>query len=166
VEEIITRLYVGGDKDYERVKDNAGWSFLRAAKYGPGGHQQTLGYHTPGAPPGKNYLWVRKGNLLALNLIDIDDPQFIPDELLRKGIEFLQERMAAGDKVLSACNAGHNRGPTMAMLYMRSVGELPQPYNRAKKIFHTIYPPLSQDHGMEFHARRLWDEIAPKGTNA
>jgi len=157
--EVIKRLFVGGDEQYEKVKDKPGWSWLRAAKYGPGGHQQTLNYHTLAAPPGKDYLWVRRGNLFAMNLIDVDDPAFIPDELLRKGLEFINERMNAGDKVFVGCNSGHSRGPTMAFLYLRTIGELDQPFNRAKHIFKTIYPPFDEGSGMEFHARRLWDEL-------
>jgi predicted protein tyrosine phosphatase len=118
-----------------------------------------LGYHTMGAPKGENYLFVRKGDHAAMNLIDVDDPQFISDDMLKKGIEFAKEMYAKGKPILIHCNAGHSRGPTTAMMFMRSIGELPQPFNRAKKIFSTLYPSFNPGHGMEFHARKLWNEL-------
>ena len=157
--EIIKQLYVGDDASYEKTKGQSGWSWLRCCKEGPGGHRQTLHYESLGAPRGKNYLWVRKGNLLALNLIDVEDPQMIPDEVLDTGVAFIKERMDAGDRVLVACNAGMSRGPTIAMLFLRTIGELDQPFNRARHIFKTLYPKYSPGHGMLFHAMNRWDEL-------
>lgn len=167
--EIIKRLYIGDDAAYERLKDKPGWSFCRCCKDGPGGHRQTLGYTTPGAPKNSpDYLFVRKSNLMALNLIDVDDASLMPEEVILAGIEFINERMNAGDKVLVACNAGISRSPTIVMLFLRTIGELDQPFNRAQKIFDTLYPKHDPGAAIEFHARHLWDElkginVAPKG---
>jgi len=166
--EIIKRLYVGDDSAYERLKDEKGWSFLRCCKDGPGGHRQTLGYKSLAAPHGPDYLFVRRGNLMALNMIDVPDPELMPEEMLLEGIDFINERMNAGDKVLVACNQGISRSPTVAMLFLRTIGELDQPFNRARKIFDTLYPRHDPGAAVEFHARNLWDELkginlAPKG---
>jgi|SRR5208337_216189 len=160
--EIIDHLYVGSDADVAEA-EKRGYAGLAATKDGPDGHRAMLGYTTLGAPKGKDYLFVRKGDHMALNLIDVENPEFIPEKVLDAGIAFIKEMIAAGKTVLVHCNAGHSRGPTIALLYMRSVGELPQPFNRARHIFKTLYPPYEPGHGMEFHARRLWDELAPKG---
>jgi hypothetical protein len=163
-EQIIDRLYIGDDAGYEKIKGKDGWSCLRCCKDGPGGHKELLGYHTLGAPKGPDYLWYRKNkHLMALNIIDLEDPSFVPVPAIEEGIAFVTERMNAGDKVLVACNSGHSRSPSITMLYMRSVGELPQPINRAKKIFKTLYPPYDPAHGIDFRVHELWDEIAPKG---
>jgi len=164
VSEIIKRLYVGDDILYERLKNQPGWSFLRCCKDGPGGHRQTLHYESLGAPHGPNYLFVRDSKThMALNLLDHESPDMIPDEVLDKGIEFINERMKAGDKVLAACNAGMSRSPTIIMLFLRTIGELDQPFPRAKHIFKTLYPKYDPGHGMETHARARWDEL--KGIN-
>jgi hypothetical protein len=160
--EIIKNLYVGDDDTYERVKNNLGWSFLRATKEGPGGHRQTLGYSTLAAPAGPNYLWIRRGKLLALNLIDVDDPEMIPDEVIDKGLKFIDERMRSGDKVLVACEAGHNRSATLALMYLRTIGELPQGFDRAQHIFKTIYSKYEPRVSMRTHARTRWDELKDK----
>lgn len=157
MEEIIKRLYVGNDSDYERLKDHDDWSFLRVCKEGPGGHRQTLGYHTLGAPKDSpNYLWIRKGNLMSLNILDLDDPEMIPELPIRKGLEFIKERLDAGDKVLSACNQGHSRGPTTAMMFLRTIGELPYGFTTSEKIFRALYPKYSPAHGMRAFAREHW----------
>ena len=154
--EIIKNLFIGDDASYERLKNNKGWSFLRCCKEGAGGHRQTLNYHTPGAPVGPNYLWVKRGNLLALNILDLEDPKMIPDELFDKGLKFIDDRMKAGDKVLVACNQGHSRSVGMVMLYLRSIGELPQSFARAKHIFKTIYSKEDIGKGIETHVRQRW----------
>lgn len=153
---IIDRLWVGDDTGYEKIEGKPGWSILRCCKEGPGGHRQTLGYTTLGAPQGPNYLWVRRKNKLALNILDLEDPQMIPDKVIDKGLEFIKERMDAGDKVLVACNAGHSRSPSLVMLYLHSINELPQPFNRAKTIFKAIYEPFSPGHGMLWHLHNRW----------
>jgi len=162
LDEIIPRLFEGNDEAYERVKGRSGWSWLRAAKYGPGGHAQTLGYHTLSAPSGPNYLWVRKGNLLALNILDLDDPEMIPEELIFKGLDFIHERMDAGDKVLVACNSGHSRSASLVLMYLRTIGEMPYPVHKAMNLFKKFYPPYNPAAGMKYHTFHLWNQLENK----
>jgi hypothetical protein len=160
MEQVIDRLFVGGDSDYERVKDKPGWSVLRTCKEGPGGHRQTVGYTTIGAPKGPTYLSAKKGNnLLALNFIDPKDPNFIPLEMVQKGMEFIDRRLAAGDKILVACNAGHSRGPATALLYLRAIGELDNNFIISERIFRTLYPNYLPDQGVRQFARTRWNEF-------
>lgn len=152
-------LYVGGDTDYEKITHRTGWSALRCAKYGLGGHQQTVGYHTLAAPPGPDRLWVRKGNLMALNLLDLDDPNFVDPDMMEKGLDFIAERLEAGDKVLVACNQGQSRGPTTALLFLRRIGEMPYSFVSAERVYRTLYPPYSPAQGIRQFARSKWAEI-------
>lgn len=163
MEQVYDKLYVGGDTDYDKLKDVKGWSWLRCCKYGLGGHQQTLGYHSMGAPKGPDYLAVRRGNLMALNFIDAHDPNLIPKAMIDKGLAFIGERLAAGDKVLVACNAGHSRGPTTAMLYLRSIGELPYHFITSENIYRTLYKNYDPGIGVRQFARTHWSVY---GSNA
>lgn len=158
MEEVVNNLYVGGDTDFEKIAHRTGWSALRVCKYGPGGHQQTLGYKTLAAPKGPHYLWAGKGNLLALNAVDLDDPHFVSEEMVNKGLDFIATRLSEGDKVLVACNQGQSRGPTLALLYMRRIGELPYNFIQAERIFRTIYPPYAPAQGMRQYARTHWGD--------
>src|ERR1035437_10061401 len=105
MEEIYPRIYVGGDEDYLKVRGKEGYSWLRCAKYGPDGHKELLGYETPGAPSGPNYLFFRKNkHLMALNLLDLNDPNMVPfDGCIKVGLDFVKERWDAGDKVSICC---------------------------------------------------------------
>jgi hypothetical protein len=155
MEEIIKRLYVGSDADVAKAKER-GYSRLACCKDGPNGHRAMLGYTSLGAPKGRDYLFAQKGNWMALNLIDSDDPTMIPDKVLDVGLKFIAEQMDAGKTILVHCNAGRSRSPSIVMLYLHSIGELSQSFNRARHIFHTIYPPFDPGHGMEFKIRTRW----------
>lgn len=167
MEQIIGRLYVGNDEDYLKIKDNSAWSVLRCCKEGHGGHRDTLGYTTQAAPKGQCYLFVDQRNLRALNYIDPHDPNFIPKEMIERGLEFIDKRLAAGDKVLVACNAGHSRGPTTALIYLRSIGELAGNFVSSERVFHTLYPEYDPGIGVRQFARTHWDyfkDLLRKGS--
>lgn len=157
MESVIQHLYIGGDVDYVRLQDRDGWSFLRTCKYGPGGHQETLGYKTLGASKGPHYLSVDQRARRALNFIDVQDPNLIPLQMIEKGLEFINKRMAAGDNVLVACNKGGSRGPTMALLYLRAIGELTGNFIQSEKIFRTLYHNYDPGIGARTFARNNWD---------
>lgn len=159
MEKVVNNLYVGGDADYERLKGKNGWSFLRCCKEGPGGHRDTCGYIGLGAPKGPNYLSILKDELMALNFIDANDPNYIPGEMVSKGLKFVDDRLTAGDKVLVACNAGHSRGPTTAMLYLRSIGDLVGNFIASERIFRTLYPHYDPGIGVRQFARSNWDRF-------
>lgn len=158
MEEVYPHLWVGNDQDYEQTKDKDNWSFLRCCKYGPGGHQQTLGYDTLAAPDGKNKYIVRKGNLMALNILDLHDPHYILPEMIDVGLEFIQVRLIVGDKVLVACNHGHSRGPSIALLYLRSIGELPYSLGMSERVFAALYPNYSPKQGIRQYVRMHWSD--------
>jgi hypothetical protein len=155
--DILTDLYVGGDAAYEKVKDKEGWRTLRCCKYGPGGHQQSLGYTTPGAPKGPDYLSVVKKNRIALNFIDVADPHLIPVEMVMTGIKYVDSQLRSGHKVLIACNEGHSRGPTTGLLYLRATGELPGNFVHSERIYRTLYPEYSPGIGARQFAKQNWD---------
>lgn len=168
MENIYPHLFVGDDNDYEKIKDKPGWVALRCCKYGPGGHQQTLGYTTKSAPHGKNYLSVDALRRRALNYIDVSDPNFIPIPMIEKGLEFIDKRLLAGDNVLVACNAGHSRGPTTALLYLRAIGDLTGNFHFSERKFRALYDKYDPGIGTRQFAMTHWDTFENylrKGSN-
>lgn len=167
MESVYPHLFVGDDNDYEKIKDKNKWSTLRCCKYGTGGHQQTLGYDTLGAPKGTNYLSVDALRRRALNFIDVSDPNFIPIPMIEKGLEFINTRLASGDNVLVACNAGHSRGPTTALLYLRSIGDLTGNFHSSERKFRALYNKYDPGIGCRTFAHNNWDffsNLLRKGT--
>jgi len=159
MKEVYKGLYIGDDESAERVKDRSGFSILRCCKFGPDGHKDLLGYDTQSAPEGKNKYWVRRGNILALNMLDLHDPNFVPDEMVQQGLDFIKDRLEAGDKVLVACNHGASRGPTMALMYLRTVGDFPYGFLQSERIFRGIYPKYDPGIGINQFARMHWANL-------
>ena len=85
LEEVIPRLWVG-DREAVPIAEKRGYSILAACKDGsPDCHRAVLGYTTRGAPRNQDYYFVQRGNHMALNLIDVDDPNMIPREVVDAG---------------------------------------------------------------------------------
>ena len=148
-------LFVGSDEDdAEAVK--LGYAILVCAKDGPHGHRHMLGYKSLGAPKDANYFYTVKGKRMALNLLDHEDPEFIPPVVIFAGLNFVNHRLKEGDKVLVHCNAGHSRGPTMAEMFLRAIGELPSGFGTSEKVFRSLYPKYDPGVGMRSFARTHW----------
>ena len=159
MEQIIKNVYVGADRDYDHVKDREDFSILRCCKYGPGGHKDLLKYTTRSAPEGPNRYWVKQGRVMALNLLDLDDPNKIPPEMIKAGLDFAKEELTKGQKVLIACNEGHSRGPSCALMFLRSIGDMTHPFMQSEKVFKTLYPKYEPEMGIRQYARDHWNKL-------
>lgn len=155
MEELRKGLWLGSDKDVDKAKDK-GWARLCCCKEGPDSHRSMIGYTTLGAPRDSQYLVARKGDVMALNLIDVDDPSMIPNEPIDAGLKFIKEMQDKGTTTLVHCNQGHSRSVGIMMLYLRSVGALPSSFSKALAMFTKVYPPADMGAGMERVVRKRW----------
>jgi hypothetical protein len=161
LEEIIPRIWVG-DAEGVLEAERRGYSILAACKDGsPDCHRAVLIYTTLGAPKDKNYFFYRSdARHMALNLIDVDDPDLIPDEPIDAGLKFMKERYDAGDKIFSHCVAGHTRGPSLALAFLRTIGEMPGPsFLGAERKFRSLYPEYDPGIGVRTRIRARWKEL-------
>jgi dual specificity protein phosphatase-like protein len=154
-EKIIDGLWLGSDLGHSEMK-RRGYARLCCCSGGPYGHREMLGYRTPGAPKGKDYLFARRGDWMALNMFDAADKAMIPDKCIDAGLAFIKERRDAGQQVFVHCNHGHSRSPSIMMLYLHMIGELNQGYKQARHVFQTLYPKFSPGQGMLDHIRDRW----------
>jgi hypothetical protein len=163
MEEIYPNLYVGSGEDYEALKKkdaSKDFSFVRMCKYGTDGHQEVLGYHTLAAPAGPNYLFAHKGkNLLAVNILDINDPNFVPLECFLIAIRFIKQKLDEGRKVLAACNQGHSRGPSTGLAFLRAIGDMPHNFHTSERIYRTLYRKYDPGQGVRQRIRESWAEL-------
>lgn len=158
-EKIIDGLYLGDEEGLPEA-EKRGYAVLAACKDGsPDCHRAILGYTTLGAPKDKNYYFIQRGDHMALNLIDSEDPDFIPDAVIDAGLRFIKEQRDAGKKVFVHCIAGHSRSTTIVLMYLHAIGELPQGFLRAEHIFRTLYPDYDPGKGMRAHARARWAQL-------
>jgi len=151
-------LFVGDDNDVAQA-DRKGFAVLDACKDGPHSHRGLLGYTGMGAPRDKNYLYAERGKRMALNLIDVEDVNFIPAKVIKAGLEFIHKHLAKGDKVLVHCNAGKSRSASIALMYLRSIGELPYSLRTSEKFFKSMYPPYEPTKGIHDFTRAHWEEL-------
>lgn len=155
MEKIIDGIYLGGDKDVPEAKRRR-FARLCCCKDGIDSHRSMLEYATLGAPKDANYYFAQRGNVMALNLIDAPTPEMIPAEVIDAGLKFIYRMRQKGENVFIHCNAGHSRGPTMTLMYLRAIGEFTQGFYRAQEIFKTLYEPYSPAKGMWVTARDRW----------
>jgi hypothetical protein len=158
MKQISPSVYVGSDEDYEKVKDDKEWATLRCCKFGPGGHKEMLGYDTQAAPEGPNKYWTKRGRKMALNLLDLDDPNFVPEEAIQQGLDFIRDHVDS-QKVLIACNAGVSRGPTMGLMWLRTIGRMPYGFMQSERQYRNLYRDYDPSLGIEQFARSHWSSL-------
>jgi dual specificity protein phosphatase-like protein len=151
-------LFVGDDNDDQEAAKK-GYTILSACKDGPYGHRAALRYTTMGAPKDENYFHATRGKRMVLNLLDVDDPKFIPEEVIFPALRFINKHLKAGDKVLAHCNAGHSRSPSLALAYLRAIGEMPYNFRTAEKVFKSLYPRYAPGLGMRTFVRQHWEQL-------
>jgi hypothetical protein len=151
-------LYVGDDSDDQEAAKK-GYAILSACKDGPWGHRAALRYTTMGAPKGDHYFHATRGKRMVLNLLDLEDPEFIKEDVIFPALKFINKHLKAGDKVLVHCNAGHSRGPTIGMMFLRTIGELPGGFLTSEKVFRALYPKYEPKAGMRTFAREHWQQL-------
>jgi predicted protein tyrosine phosphatase len=92
-----------------------------------------------------------------LNLVDADDPAYIPKEIIDKALETI-EREISSSKILLHCNQGMSRSAIIGMLYLRAKDELPFNFDVSETKFKELYPFYNPNSGMRIFAQRNWDE--------
>ncbi len=156
--EVHPGLFVGSEMDYKSQIESIGnWAIVQACKdpY----HRQALGYSGRGAPKDHpEYLIAKRDNRLILNLVDANDPDYIPDEIMDASVSFIHERLSDGQKVLVHCNQGMSRSPAIAMLYLGTHTERLShtSFEQAFTAFHAMYPPFSPAMGVLGFLRKRW----------
>ncbi len=153
MKELYKNLYVGGDEAVPEARKR-GMSIIHACKDGDFSHRALLKYESMGAPKGPEYLTARRPGNLYLNLIDADEPDFVPDAVINEALSFIKDNLAKDKSVLIHCNHGLSRSPTIIFLYLYSAGKLPAEYHRAIRAFRQIYPQYDPSIGLELYAKR------------
>jgi len=124
-------LYVGDDADCFS-DERPGWAVVHACKNPC--HAAAVGYSGSLSYSHPNYLQLRCGSHLYLNLIDPPTPLFIPASF-KYALDFIDEYIGSR-KVLIHCNEAFSRAPSIALLYLA---------NRAKVIRETSYAAACED---------------------
>lgn len=162
--QIHTNLYIGTESDYEQqVKYQPGWYIVHACKEPY--HRQLLGYTGQGAPKEHpEYLLARRENRLYLNLVDVANPAYVSDNIVRTTMTFIDESLSAGTKCLVHCNQGESRSPSLGLLYLAYKGILPNTtLTVAEAAFRKLYPMYNPKAGIRGYLEIHWHEYIIQG---
>jgi len=129
MKQITDKIYVGTVQDYREA--DTSFAFLACAK------------HPVFVELGGSGLYKRRGNTLALNMIDVADPKYFNVEQFTEAMRFIDEH----DKVLIFCDQGKSRSPVIAMLYLIKSGvfkvnNLGAAYREMKKLYPRMQPTI------------------------
>lgn len=117
--EIIPNLFCGSEIDFTDSIDNEPdvWAILHACK--EPFHRCFVGYTGRGCPKeSSEYLWADRGNRLALNIVDAPKAEFFDKSMIDKALDFIEQKLNMGYKVLVHCNQGESRSPSIVLLYL------------------------------------------------
>lgn len=157
--EIHQNLFVGNQDDYElNVARQGGWAVVHACKEPY--HRAVLGYRGRGAPKDNpEYLVARRGDRLILNLVDADNPAYIPQEIIDTALSFISEKLAENLKVLVHCNQGMSRSPSIGLLYLvQHTDKLPKDsFAEAERAFREFYPLYNPAGGVRGFIQSHWN---------
>jgi predicted protein tyrosine phosphatase len=162
--EIFPRLYVGNEADYEsHVKFQADWWVVHACKEPY--HRRLLGYKTRGAPLSHpEYLVAEREKRLFLNLVDADDPAYMPKPIFDAALAFIDRALKSDGRVLVHCNQGESRAPGIGLLYLAArTNTLPQVMAEAESAFRELYPNYMPKEGIRGFLRAHWPEYVSQG---
>jgi hypothetical protein len=113
--EVYPNLYVGDQNDFDlTVAHQTGWAVVHACKEPY--HRQALGYSGRAAPKTHpEYLVARRGHRLILNIVDVDNPAFFDKSMISQALDFIDEHLSNGLKVLVYCNLSRSKFVSLMM---------------------------------------------------
>ena len=117
--EVFPNLFIGTEREcFFTQRDD--WGVIHACKSPC--HQRALGYRGSLPKDHPNYLVYERENHLFLNIIDPNEPLFMPP-LFTASLDFIEKHISKR-KVLIHCNEGLSRSPSLALLYLQNALEL------------------------------------------
>ena len=157
---VTDRLYVGSLDDLvnflflEKTED----FYILYCMKNPS-HKSMVGYEGKSCPKDHpEYLVARRGNQMALNMVDAPSPKFFSKEMITAGLDFMEEGYNKGLKVLVTCNQGVSRSPSMAFLFMATrLRELFEDFEDSIYFFKSIYKDYIPNDGIYAHMLENWD---------
>lgn len=154
--EVLSNLFVGSQDDEVAIRGQSGWFVVHACKEPY--HRQALGYTGRGAPKDHpEYLIARRTGRLILNLVDVNDVNYIAPEIVDAALMDIHQHITSS-KILVHCNQGMSRSPTIALLYLLKHSDIfsGQDHQTSVQRFQTIYPPYAPAQGMADYVRVTW----------
>ena len=160
--EIYKNLYIGNQDDYERtVRGQENWAIVHACKEPY--HRQALGYAGRAASKDHpEYLIAKRENRIILNLVDVDNPDWISPIIIDEAIKFIKTNLDSGKSVLVHCNQGMSRSAGIGLLYLATQDIFKSDtFETAESKYKTdFYPSYNPAQGIRGYIFRNWDKYS------
>jgi len=161
--EVSPSLYVGNELDFRNLLASEAlsgtWAVVHACKEPH--HRAFVGYTERSAPQKSGeYLFAIRGNRIALNMVDVQNPTFFNDKMINIALRFISDAMRGNRKVLVHCNQGGSRGPSLALLWLRRNDPryAATPFEEGEAMFRDIYPLYAPADGIRGYVREHWNQ--------
>lgn len=158
MEMVHENLFVSNQIDYESGTFNEKeWSIVLAAK--EPFHRNALGYTgRAAAKDDPEYLYAKRDNKLILNLVDAPKSIFFDKGLIDLALDFIDEELNGGKKVLIVCNQGESRSTSLSLLYLVKKGLISgETLEDVEAEFLKLYPKYSPGTGMRGFVKENWE---------
>lgn len=138
--EIYPNLFVGNLIDYEQNQFDEDFYFVQACKEPC--HRKALGYSGRSADENHpEYLIAYRERRIILNMIDPTTPKYFENIMFEKSLNFIEQQLTSGKKVLVHCNQGFSRSPSIALLYLATIKKIDSSsFESAEVDFLKLYP--------------------------
>jgi hypothetical protein len=154
--EVYPNLFIGIEREcFFTQRDD--WAVIHACKSPC--HQRALGYRGSLPKDHPNYLVYERGNHLFLNMIDPNEPLFMPP-LFVVSLDFIEQHISKR-KVLIHCNEGLSRSPSLALLYLaKRAGVINEKsYGLAVRDFVKLFPSYRPGRGIALYLELHWKKF-------
>lgn len=154
--EVYTNLFIGTERECSFTQRDD-WAMIHACKSPC--HQRALGYRGSLRKDHPNYLVFEHGNHLFLNMIDPNEPLFMPP-LFVASLDFIEKHISKR-KVLIHCNEGLSRSPSLALLYLAKRAKVlnEKGYHAAVKDFIKLFPSYRPGRGIALYLHLNWEKL-------
>lgn len=161
MKQLTENIFVGTINDYYGISVN-GWAVVHACK--DPSHKELVGYTGNLNPSHPNYSLKESGDRLALNIVDIDFFSENYEEhhanMLKYTLDFINRKIKEGKKVLIHCNLGESRSPSIAMLYLASIGTFDyKSFEETETEFKNLYSSYNPKKNIRENVRRVWTDV-------
>lgn len=154
--EVYKNTFVG---DVSDCREGVGeWSIIHACKYPC--HRNAVGYKKKISPTHLNYLVLRQGQNLYLNIIDPDEPLFMKP-LFIETLCFCNDYSQSDRKLLFHCNKGDSRAPSLALLHLSKNLNIinDSSYEAAAIEYKKLDPFYKPGLGIQTYLGQHWNEL-------
>jgi hypothetical protein len=166
---VFENLYCGNDNDWLNLEKEHipgkqidqptnSWAVVHACKEPH--HRSILGYTGRGAPKDDpEYLFAERGNRLALNIVDAPSSIFFDKGMIGRALNFIEQKLGEGLKVLVHCNEGRSRSCSLCLLYLIKHGIINgDTLEDCEAEFMKVYPEYNPGTGMRGFVKEHWKE--------